>query len=227
MNKQIININNIKRFTDQCFDKDSNKAAKIIKGILSAKSPRISDISNNMEGNPDANYKAIQRFLDKNDLMDSIYRLFNENSSIVIGDPTEIERPQAKKTNYVGRVGKKKKLGFWILFLSFPYRGRAIPFSFVTYSSKTINDEKSSRNIKHKRAINELKELLGDRPLVLDREFSYEGLLSDMSSEGIKFVIRLNISNKPNIINESGEKVSLLVSVGGTEILMEYITKVK
>ncbi|HGJ64765.1 TPA: hypothetical protein ENS27_05165 [bacterium] len=46
MNEQIINIDNIKQFTDQCFDKDNDKAAKIVKGILDAKSPRISDISN-------------------------------------------------------------------------------------------------------------------------------------------------------------------------------------
>jgi len=30
MNEQIINIDNIKQFTDQCFDKDNDKAAKIV-----------------------------------------------------------------------------------------------------------------------------------------------------------------------------------------------------
>jgi len=46
MNKNIITLYNIKRFTDQCFDKDNDKSAKIVKGILNAKSPRIFDISN-------------------------------------------------------------------------------------------------------------------------------------------------------------------------------------
>ena len=118
MNEQIININNIKQFIDQCFDRDSDKAASIVKGILSAKSPRISDISNEMQGNPDANYKSIQRFLDNNDPRENLHRLFNEEEEFVIGDPTEIHRPQAKKTEYVGKVGKGKKLGFWLMILS-------------------------------------------------------------------------------------------------------------
>ena len=244
MNEHIINIDNIKKFTNQCFDRDNDIATRIIKGILDARSPRLSDISNNMNGKDkdndnnksdtkssevkeaksevkeaksEANYKAIQRFLDANDPRDNLHRLFNEDSPIVIGDPTEIERTQAKKTEYVGKIGEDKKLGFWLLILSFPYRGRAIPFNFITYSSKTINDDVTSRNLEHKRVIGELKELLGDRPLVLDREFSYEELFADMVTEGIKFVIRLKTGNKPNIINESGEKISLLLNPGKTE----------
>ncbi len=218
MNNHVVTLYNIKRFTDQCFDRDNDKVASIVKGILDAKSPRISDISNKMNGNTSANYKAIQRFLDNNDPRDNLHRLFNEDSPVIIGDPTEIERSQAKKTEYVGKVGKDKKLGFWILVLAFPYRGRAIPFNFVTYSSKTINDDATSRNLEHKRVIGELKELLGDRPLVLDREFSYEELFADMVSEEIKFVIRLNTGNKPNITNELGEKVSLTISPGETVV---------
>ena len=164
MNEHITTINNIKKFTDQCFDRDNDKATRIVKGILDARSPRISDISNNMDGKSDANYKTIQRFLNANDPRDNLHRLFNEDSPIVIGDPTEIERTQAKKTEYVGKIGEDKKLGFWLLVLSFPYRGRTIPFNFVTYSSKTINDDVTSRNLEHMRVIGELKELLGDRP---------------------------------------------------------------
>ena len=36
MNEQIINIDNIKPFTDQCFDRDNDIATRIIKGILDA-----------------------------------------------------------------------------------------------------------------------------------------------------------------------------------------------
>jgi len=217
MNDHVITLYNIKRFTDQCFDKDNDKVAPIIKGILDARSPRISDISNKMDGNPSANYKMIQRFLDNNDPRDNLHRLFNEDSPIVIGDPTEMERGQAKKTEYVGKIGDDKKLGFWLMVLSFPYRGRAIPFNFITYSPKTINDEVTSRNLEHKRVIGELKELLEDKPLVLDREFSYEGLFSDMVSEGINFVIRLKAGNNPKIINETGERISLLLCAGKAE----------
>lgn len=214
MNEQIVTKDNIKQFTDQCFDRENDKAARIVKGILDAKSPRISDISNEMEGNPDANYKTIQRFLDTNDPRENLHRLFNEDEEFIIGDPTEIYRPQAKKTEYVGKVGKDKKLGFWMLILASPYKGRAIPFNFITYSSKTINDELSSRNLEHMKVIAELKELLGDKVLVLDREFSYECLFENMLIEGIKFVIRLNIGNNPTILNENGDKISLTINPG-------------
>ncbi len=164
---KIITKDNIKQFTDQCFDKDTDKAAEIVKGILDARSPRLSDISNNMEGNVDANYKAIQRFIEDNDPKEALKRLYNEESPYVLGDPTDIERPQAKNTEYVGKL-KNKKLGFQVMTLSTPYRGRAIPFSFITYSSKTIDTQLSSPNPEHGKAIGELKELLGDKILVLD-----------------------------------------------------------
>lgn len=213
MNEQIITINNIKQFTDQCFDRDNDKAARIVKGILDAKSPRISDISNAMDGNPDANYKTIQRFLDKNDPGENLHRLYNEDSSFIIGDPTDIERLQAKKTKYAGKL-KDKKPGFQILVLSSPYKGRAIPFNFITYSSKTINDELSSRNLEHIKAISELKELLEDRVLVLDREFSYEWLFENMLIEGVKFVIRLKVGNNPTVLNDNGDEISLTINPG-------------
>ena len=213
MNEQIITIDNIKKFTDQCFDRDNDKAARIVKGILDAKSPRISDISNEMDDKPDANYKTIQRFLDNNDPRDAIHRLYDEDSSFVLCDPTDIERLQAKKTKYVGKL-KDKKLGFQILVLSSPYKGRAIPFNFITYSSSTINDELSSRNLEHMKVIEELKELLGDKILILDREFSYEWMFENMVTEDIKFVIRLKVGNNPTVLNENGEKVPLLLNPG-------------
>jgi hypothetical protein len=213
MNDDVTTIDNIKKFTDQCFDRDNNKSARIVKGILDARSPRISDISNNMDGNADANYKTIQRFIDKNDTRDAIHRLYNEDSPYVIGDPTDIARPEAKKTEYVGKL-KDKKRCFQILVLSFPYKGRAIPFNFITYSSKTINDELSSRNLEHLKVMDELKELLKDKILVLDREFSYEWMFENMVTEDIKFVIRLKVGNNPTVLNENGEKVPLLLNPG-------------
>ena len=136
------------------FDRDNDKAVGIVKGFLDARSPRISDISNNMDCNADANYKTIQRFI-----------------------------------------------------LSFPYKGRAIPFNFITYSSKTINDNLSLRNLEHLRLKGELKELLGDKPLIMYREFSYEWMFENMVTEGIKFVIRLKVGNNPTVLNENGDKV--------------------
>ena len=64
------------------------------------------------------------------------------------------------------------------------------------------------------KVISELKELLGDKVLVLDREFSYEWLFENMLIEGIKFVIRLNVGNNPTVLNENGEKISLTINPG-------------
>jgi hypothetical protein len=40
MGKNVPSIDSIKRFTDQCFDTDTEKAAEIIMGILKGQSPR-------------------------------------------------------------------------------------------------------------------------------------------------------------------------------------------
>lgn len=74
-----------------------------------------------------------------------------------------------------------------------------------------------SRNMEHNKAIGELKELLGDKILVPDKEFSYEGLLAELVESGIQFVIRLNDGIKPTIRNEDGDKVSLTVGIGEQE----------
>ena len=213
MSKGITSKRNIKRFTDQCFDRESEQAARIIKGVLDACSPRISDIADAMDGNYDANYKAIQRFIEDDKPKEALNRLYNEESEYVLGDPTDIERSQAGKTDYVGKL-KTKKLGFNIMFLATPYRGRAIPFSFITYSSRTISAEMSSRNMEHIKCIGELKELLGDKILVLDREFSYELMFAEIAETDMRYAIRLKTGNLPTILNEEGEKISLTVGIG-------------
>ena len=75
MSKRTISKGNIKRFTDQCFDRESELAARIIKGLLDAQSPRISDIASAMDGNYDANYKAIQRFIGDDKPKEALNRL--------------------------------------------------------------------------------------------------------------------------------------------------------
>jgi hypothetical protein len=216
MSKGITTKRNIKRFTDQCFDRESEQAARIIKGVLDSRSPRLSDIADAMDGNYDANYKAIQRFIEDDKPKEALNHLYNEESEYVLGDPTDIERPQAGKTDYVGKL-KSKKLGFTIMFLATPYRGRAIPFSFITYSSKTIGAELSSRNIEHIKSIADLVELLGDKILVLDREFSYEAMFAEIAETDMRYAIRLKTGNNPTILNEEGEKISLTIGVGEEE----------
>jgi hypothetical protein len=148
-----------------------------------------------------------------------LWRLFQEEAEFVIGDPTEIERPQAGKTAYVGTLKDGKTKGFWALLLATPYRGRAIPCGVITYSSKTIATQADSRNLNHFRAFADLKDLLGDRPLVLDREFSYLELLERLVAEQIHFVIRLNLGRyPPKIYDRDGREVALTISPGETVI---------
>ena len=172
-----------------------------------------------MPGNREASYKRIQRFLKVTDPRENLWRLFQEEADFVIGDPTEIERPQAWKTPYVGKLKDGKRRGFWAMVLATPYRGRAIPCGLVTYSSRTIAENGDSRNLNHFRAFEGLKDLLGERALVLDREFSYLELLLRLEKERLHFVIRLNLRNHPpKFYDQDGKEVTLTIAPGETVI---------
>lgn len=211
----------MRRFMQALFDDETqaNRAAEIGQAIMAARSIRMTDIAAEMKGNSAASYKRIGRFLRQADPRQVLWRLFQEQAEFVIGDPTEIERPQARKTAYVGTLKDGKTKGFWALVLATPYRGRAIPCGFVTYSSKTIATQADSRNLNHFRAFEGLKDLLGERPLVLDREFSYLELLLNLVEEQVNFVIRLNLgSNPPKFFDGEGQEVALTISPGETVI---------
>jgi hypothetical protein len=205
------------------------QGSKIIRALLEAQSPRMSNIAEKMTGKSATCYKRIQRFLHKVDLKQVLLRFYQAEASFVIGDPTEMERFRAPKTSYVGTLSDGMTAGYWLLMLSMPYRGRAIPFSFVLYSSRTIGEQVSSRNQEHFRCFEEIKGLLGDRPLVLDREFSYQELMEILTIEHIQFVIRLNVGNGVRIVDEDGRPVKLLIHPGDTIIRLNvyYLGKVK
>ena len=212
---------NTSQFMQFLFDREdvADKAGQIIEAILESRSPRLSDISHRMRANPSANYKMIQRFLEQVDPREAVIRLFQEEAPFVIGDPTEIARPQAKKTRYVGTLKDGKTKGFWLLMLATPFRGRAIPCGFVTYSSRTIAEGVTSRNQEHDRAFQSVKYLVGERPLVLDREFSYLGLLDKLIAEKVDFVIRLNMGSHPPVFtNDEGRRVELTIAPGETPV---------
>lgn len=209
------------RFMQALFDEDTlaNKAAEIGQAILAARSIRLTDIAAQMAGNSAAAYKRIQRFNQQTDPRQILWRLFQEQAEFVIGDPTEIARPQAWRTEYVGTLKDGKTKGFWVLVLATPYRGRAIPCGVVTYSSKSIAQSLDSRNLNHFRAFAGLKDMLGERPLVLDREFSYLELLHNLVAEQVNFVIRLNLgSHPPKFFDGEGREVTLTISPGETVI---------
>jgi hypothetical protein len=206
----------IPEFAEQLFDdrKTVKQGSEIIQGILESRSPRISDIASRMEGGEAASYKRVQRFLEKEDPRQVLKLLFNEEAKFVIGDPTEIERPHAHKTDYVGTLKDGKTKGFWMLTLATPVRGRAIPFHFLTYSSRTFEEQPSSRNLEHFKAIQEIQTLIGKRPIVFDREFSYELLLQTLVDSGVQFVIRLNLgSNAPKFYYDADQKRELRLAI--------------
>jgi hypothetical protein len=125
-------------------------------------------------------------------------------------------RRQAYHTAYVGKL-KDETRGFWLLLLATPFRGRAIPFHFVTYSSRILSLRAESRNQYHLRALAGVKALIGERPLVLDREFSYEWLLADLVAEHLHFVIRLNLgSQPPELLDPRGKRFDLIIAQGQT-----------
>jgi hypothetical protein len=118
------------------------------------------------------------------------------------------------------------------MVLSTPFRGRAIPFWFITYSSNTIRQQATSRNQEHFRCFEEVKNLLGERPLVMDREFSYEQLLANLVIEDIQFVIRLNLGNpqKPvRFFDTEGQLMKLYLMPGETVVFpnVYYLGTVK
>lgn len=222
------------RFLRYLLDDDElvEKGARIIRALLEAQSPRLSDISEKMTGKSESRYKEIQRFLKKTDLKQSLLRLYQEEAEFVIGDPTEMKRYKAPKTSYVGTLQDGITPGYWMLVLSTPFRGRSLPFSFVIYSSRTIAEQSTSRNQEHYRCFNEIQQLLGDRPLVLDREFCYEELLEILSVEGIQFVIRLKLGEEPHqprLVDGEGKPVKLFVRPGETVIRdnLYYLGRVK
>jgi hypothetical protein len=199
----------ISEFSKQLFADpiSARQASEIIQGILESSSPRLSDIAANMAGQPTASYKRIQRFLQDNHPQDVLKLLFNEEADFVIADPTEIERPHANRTKYVGILMDGESKGFSMLTLATPLRGRAIPFHSLTYSSRTFEDQPSSRNLEHFKAVQEIQQLIGRRPIVFDREFSYHELLNSLVEQGVHFVIRLNMgANAPLFYYDAEQK---------------------
>jgi hypothetical protein len=206
----------ISDFAKQLFedDKQASHASVIIEGIMTAKSPRISDVADAIPGSYEANYKRIQRFLQHTQPKEQLQLLFNEEAEFVICDPTEIERPHAWKTEYVGTLKDGHTRGFWMMTFATPIRGRAIPFHFLTYSSQTFNEQVSSRNLEHHKAIQEVMQLIGNRPVIFDREFSYLELLESLLEARMQFIIRLDLrANPPHFYYDQEQKHRLRLRI--------------
>ena len=74
---------------------------------------------------------------------------------------------------------------------------------------------RNSRNPVHLEVFFRVKELLGERPLIMDREFSYGGwLLSQLKEVGIHFLVRLNTARHPTFIDKEGRRKHLSPAPG-------------
>ena len=182
---------NYREMMEYIFDdvREAEKAGWIARAMIRAQSPRITEIAAKMEGNSESNQKMIHRFLKGANPKEALMRLYDEEAKFILGDPTEMERYKAPKTAYVGTLKDGETPGYLLMVLATPFRGRAIPFHYITYSSRTINDQATSRNQEHFRAFGDIKTLIGERPLVLDRGFSYAELMDVLLFEKINFVI--------------------------------------
>jgi hypothetical protein len=219
MKQEVLPNGEIERYVQKLFDLRGQVkwATRIIKGILEADSPRISDIGRAMGGSVEANTRAVYRFLQGTDPREALKLLYREEAEYVIGDVTEMSRPQAKNTEYVGLLKDGETRGYDLLILATPYRGRAIPFQLVSYSSKTIADEVTSRNQEHWRAWAEVAAFLEDTALLLDREFCCEEDLEAMQRLKVQGVVRLNVGLNPTLTFEKGDfrrTVSLALTPG-------------
>ena len=106
-----------------------------------------------------------------------------------------------------------------MLVLATPFHGRALRCYLLSYSSRTIAQGAGSRNLHHWEAFEALKNLLGDKPLVLDRDFCYLELLQYCVHAQISFVIRLNLrSHPPKLDIADGRQVTLMLGLGQQEV---------
>jgi hypothetical protein len=65
-------------------EKAVEQGAAIVKALLDAQSPRLTNISKKMDGNSSRNYKMLQRFLKKVDLKRLLLRFYQEEAEFVM-----------------------------------------------------------------------------------------------------------------------------------------------
>ncbi|GIU70466.1 MAG: hypothetical protein KatS3mg002_1722 [Candidatus Woesearchaeota archaeon] len=145
-----------------------------------------------------------------------LFSLLHNEVEFLIGDPTEIERLYSYKTDYVGKL-KVGERGYTLLSISAPFEGRALPIYFLLYSSSLIEQEKTSRNLKHKEAFEKIIQILREIPIVLDREFAYESLIHFFRLYLCKFIIRLT-DKKVKLYYDNKKKQEVSLSIQPSEL---------
>ena len=146
MIQQIITLRDMEKYSDQLFTGklEAKKAAPILKAILDSQSSRISQIAQHMGGSSaEANAKAIHRWLQDGDPEIALMRLYNDDTPYVIVDVTEVKRPQAKRTKYVGVLKDGKTLGLVkIMSQKRQYMEKLIMLILIAYTIGVLVGEK-------------------------------------------------------------------------------------
>ena len=205
------------RFVEELVDNHEAEMARLLWAILETRSPRKSDWAQVYgEGQENSNYKAIDRIWPYLEPEVALRRLYDPEGQYVLVDGTEIERKEAKRTSYVGRLSDGKTLGFWAIVFAQPYRGRVVPFYGGTYSESTLAQEVSSRNLEWQNMVYQVKDLAGEAVWVFDREFSAQGWLETLNQAGVRYAIRLNLSNDVILTDAKKKRVRLHVEAGKT-----------
>src|SRR5215210_3890322 len=99
-------------FTNELFDREEDKAARILFSILETRSPRKSDWSQVFsESSEGANYRTIDRALPKLDAKKALMmRLYDPESPFVLVDPTERwneSRPRKRATSDASPMARR------------------------------------------------------------------------------------------------------------------------
>ncbi len=170
-----------------------------------------------MPGSPGGNYKAIQRFIGQTDAVAALGRLFQADAEFVIGMRPKCpgRKPSGRRMSANSVMTRRGVSGC----RCWPPRtgaGAALPpvELFLAHDCARAG----SRNLHHWEAFDALKDLLGDKPLVLDRDFSYLELLQYCVHAGVNFVIRLNLrSHPPKLYTVEGHEVVLMLGIGQHE----------
>ena len=152
-------------------------AAEVGRAVRAACSLRQTEVAAKMRGRSEAAYKRIGWTPGRSE-----GGCFGRRPSLSCSTPLRWNAPRPGRPNPWGRHGA----------LGDPHRGRAIPWGWVCYSSRTIANRGDSRNQNPMRAIETRKDIGGDRPVG-----SYLGFWQDLEAAQVSFVLRLHPGTHP------------------------------
>ncbi len=192
----------------------------MIWGFQQAKKLRISSISAASPGKYESNYKNITRSLNKlevSQLSEALLSFQDQASDILLLDFTEMTRKNAKRTAYIGYLKDGETLGYSILALSVPFKGRSKIIFADVISSSIIAESATGKWKLIQEALRPLIPLLQSKIIVIDRELCNEEMIKFFHKHQIHYSIRLKISAGKNqiiITDKKGSRINISITRG-------------